>query len=166
MSEPSGLKVIEAGRVCAMAEFKRCLLTVWHLQPTREAFDARHEALIDLAKRFPGKCGYVELIEPNSKPPPDELRKIAVEVFRKLGKDLCCIGFVVDGTQLRSALVRAIIATMSFLIPPTQPAKVFKRLSDAGEWIRPRVGEDDPAFAQQLVAAFEQLRNAPQSSST
>jgi hypothetical protein len=156
---PAGLRLIHASPVCAMAEYERCIITVWHLQPTPEAFDIRHRELVDLATRYPGQCGYVELIEPTSKPPPNEMRKTAVEVFRKLDKNVCCVGFVVDGTQFRSALVRAILATMSFLVPPTQAAKVFKRLGEMAEWVRTRIHEEDPAFNARLVRAFEYLRN-------
>lgn len=156
---PEGLRIIEVSPVCAMGEFERCLLTVWRLQPTIDAFNMRHAALTELAARNPGKCAYVELIEPESKPPTDEMRKVAVEAFRKLGSDLSCVGFVLDGTQLRSALVRAILTGMTFLIPQMQPSKVFKRLGDAAEWIRPRIGQD-AGFNPRLLGAFDYLRQA------
>lgn len=144
-----------------MGEFERCLLTVWRLQPTAELFNLRHEVLVELAARYPGKCAYVELIETDSsKPPPDELRKIAVEAFRKLGSNLACVGFVLDGTQIRAALVRAILTGMTFLIPQMQPSKVFKRLSDVAGWVGPRIGEESPLFGERLADAFDYLRSA------
>jgi len=154
---PSDIRIIQVNSVCAMAEFERCIVTVWKLQPTKEAFDERHRALVDLATRHPGKCAYAELIEPTSKPPGDELRKVAVEAFKKLGKDLSCVAFVLDGPEMRSAFVRAILTTMMFLLPQMQPTKVFKRLSDMAQWMRPRI-DQDPAFESRLVQVFDYLR--------
>jgi len=157
---PQGLHVIDSNEVFAIAEFDRCMLTIWRLQPTRETFGKRDKEVAEFVAKYPGRCGYVELIEPGSKPPPNDLRKAGVEVFRQLGKDLSCIAFVVDGAELRSAMVRAILATMSFFVPATQPSKIFKRLGDMAEWVRQRIGEEDATFSARLAAAFEYLRKA------
>jgi hypothetical protein len=156
-SVPQGVRVIHSTSTCAMAEFERCVITVWKQQPTKEAFDVRHQALLDLSTRHKAKCAYVELIESTSKPPPDDLRKVAVEAFKKLGGDVACVGFVLDGPEMRSAINRAILTTMMFLLPQMQPTKVFKRLSDMAQWVRPRI-EQEPGFDARLVAAFDYLR--------
>ncbi|MFT3693229.1 MAG: hypothetical protein QM831_08810 [Kofleriaceae bacterium] len=156
---PSGLRIIDVTPVYSFAELDRCLMIVWRQQPTRDAFERRHQELEALAKRSPKSCAYVEVIESSSKPPTDELRKIAVQVFKKLGKDLSCVGFVIEGTDLRTTMVRAILTGMTFLVPQMQPSKVFKRLGDAGPWVRNFLGEDsgfDPRFA----AAFDYLRKS------
>ncbi len=158
---PANLRILEANAVCAMAEYEHCLLIVWRLQPTRAMFERRHEALLELSARAPGKCGYFEMIQPSSKPPSDELRKNAVDVFRKLGRSLGCIGFVIEGGELRAALVRAILTTMTFLVAQMQPSKVFKHLRDLGPWARGYLGEVGPEFDPRLLAAFAYLRDAP-----
>jgi hypothetical protein len=155
---PPGLRIIDIGAVCSIAEHERCVLTVWRQQPTRAAFDLRHEALLALATQYPKRCAYVEVIEPTSTPPTNELRKVAVEVFRKLGKDLSCVGFVLEGAELRTTMVRAILTGMTFFVPQMQPSKVFKRLTDTPVWMRPHMGETDPAFDTRFLAAFDYLR--------
>jgi hypothetical protein len=155
---PEGLSIIEIDPVCSLGERDRCLFVVWRQQPTRAMFDLRHRALTDLATRHKGECAYVELIESTSKPPPDELRKVAVEIFRKLGRDVSCVGFVMEGNELRTALVRAILTGMTFLVPQMQPSKVFKRLSDAAVWLRPQIGSIEPGFEARFAAAFDYLR--------
>lgn len=157
---PSGLRVIEIDPVCSLGEQDRCLFVVWRQQPTRLMFDLRHRVLAELATRHSGQCGYCELIEPTSKPPTDELRKVAVEVFRRLGRDLSCVGFVMEGNELRTALVRTILTGMTFLVPQMQPSKVFKRLTDAAGWIRPQLGSIEPGFEARFAAAFDHLRTA------
>ena len=158
---PSGMRVIKIEPGFAMAEVERCMLTVWRHQPTSDAFNLRHGELQDLARRHPKQCGYLEVIEPTSTPPTNELRKVAVDVFRKLGEDLCCVGFVLDGPQLRTALVRAILTTMTFLVPQLQPSKVFKRVGDGVEWMKSRTGSTSPEFDARIQAAFEYLRRQP-----
>lgn len=155
---PEGLRIIEIDPVCSLGEQDRCLFVVWRQQPTRAMFDLRHRALTELAARHKGQCGYVELIESTSKPPPDELRKVAVEIFRKLGRDVSCVGFVMEGNELRTALVRAILTGMTFLVQQMQPSKVFKRLGDAATWLRPQIGPVEPGFETRFAAAFEYLR--------
>jgi hypothetical protein len=142
-----------------LGEFEQCILAVWRLGPTEDTFRRRNRAVLDLAERFPGHCAYLELIEPTSPPPPGELRKISLEPFKVVGKNLSCIGVLIEGTQVRSALVRAILTTMTFLIPQIQPYKVFKRRTDMAEWVRPRIG-GEPGFVERLPAALEALRNA------
>jgi hypothetical protein len=154
---PEGMRIIEVSAGFAMAEFERCLIVVWKLQPTTESFALRHRELLDLAARHKGKCGYVELIESTSKPPPDDLRKTAVEVFKKLGGDISAVAFVLDGPEMRSAINRAILTTMMFLLPQMQPTKVFKRLADMAHWVRPRI-DQAPAFESRLADAFDYLR--------
>ena len=155
---PPGLRVIEIGAVFALAELDHCVLAVWRQQPTRAAFDVRHQALAELAASHPRKCAYIEVIESGSTPPTNELRKVAVEVFKKLGRDLSCVSFVVDGAELRSTMVRAILTTMTFFVPQMQPSKVFKRLSDVPAFVRAHAGEMDPGFDARLIAAFDYLR--------
>jgi hypothetical protein len=151
--------------VCALGEIDRCIICIWHLQPTQQTFDLRNRELMALAARHPAKCGYVDVIEPASKAPPEQLRRLAVQVFRDLGKDLTCIAFLVDGSELRSALTRSVLTTLTFLLPQVQPSKVFKKPADVAEWIRTRIGHEQD-FNPRLVSALAFLRTvSPQVSS-
>src|SRR5205814_768473 len=87
-----------------------------------------------------------------------ETRRVAMDVFRKLGSDLSAIGFVIEGNEMRMAVVRAVITGMLFFVKQPQPSRVFKRLEDMIEWVRPRIHPEDPSFDAGLTAAFEHLR--------
>jgi hypothetical protein len=152
-----GVRIIEANDVCTIGEFERCLLTVWRGQPTAAMFDSRDKALLDVTARLPGRCGYLELIEPTSRPPPGSLRKAAVGIFPKLDNQLSCIGVLIEGTEVRSALVRAIQTAMTFLVKQFQPYKVFKRRSDLAEWAGPLIGAE-AGFAARLSPVIDLLR--------
>jgi len=157
---PDGLRTLHTSDVCAIGEIERCIICVWYLQPTQETFDLRNRALLALAERHPGKCAYVDVIEPTSKAPPEPLRKLAVQVFRELSKDLCCIAFLVAGSELRSALTRSVLTTLTFLLPQVQPSKVFKKPDDVATWIKSRIGHEQE-FNAQFTSAVAFLRRRP-----
>jgi hypothetical protein len=158
MEPPDGLKIIKVTSGWAMGEYEHCLAMVWKDQPDIEAFQIRTQELLDLSKRHPGKCALVEIVETTSKPPANETRRAGMDVFRKLGSDLSAIGFVVEGSEVRGALTRAIIVGMLFFVKQPQPTKVFKRPSDMVAWVRPLVQNTEPDFETQLMAALEHLR--------
>ena len=154
---PAGLRVVESSPIYSLGEFERCIIVDWRLSPTEREFDSRNAALVALAERHPGACACLEIIEPGSKPPPSPLRKYGMEGYRKLGANLCCVAVVVHGTEMRTALIRAVLTGMTFLIPQFQPARVFKDIEAAGRWMRPRLGMD-AEFDRRLLAAGEFLR--------
>jgi len=153
-----GLRVIAATDGWAFGEVGGCLAIVWRDQPTAEAFRRRNEELLAMCGKMPGQCALVEIIEPSSKPPPSDVRRVAMEVFKQLGGNLSAVGFVIEGTEMRSAFARALLTGMMFLTKKLQPTKVFKSASMMAEWIKPRVGAKDPEFEPNLVQALEHLR--------
>ena len=155
---PSDLRVLEVTKNWAIGEYGRCLAVVWSGQPDPHAMQRRADHLVDLCKRHPGHCALVEVVEPTSKPPDDNTRRVAMEVFRKLGNDLSGIAFVVEGNEVRTTLTRAIITGMLFFVRQPQPSKVFKRIPDLAAWVRGRIHAEDSEFNTKLAAAFEHLR--------
>lgn len=155
---PAHLRVISVNEMCAMGEVACCIAVVWHQQPSPDAFRARNEQLIDIARRAPGKCALVELVEPQAKPPSQETRRVAMEVFKQLGPNLSAIGFVLEGNEMRSAFIRAMLTGMMFIVKQLQPTKVFKQVDDMAAWVAPRVQALEPAFKTELATAFEYLR--------
>jgi hypothetical protein len=157
---PDFLRVVEIKPGYALGEVDQVLVMVWREQPTDAAFELRRRELVELVRRHPGHCAYLEVIESGSKPPNDELRKKAVEVFRGAGKDLCCVGFTMDGPELRTALVRAILTGMTFLVSQMQPSRVFKSVIEMARWTQTRMGVAEPAFPGRIQASFDYLRRS------
>jgi hypothetical protein len=155
------MRIIESVATYGLAEFERCIIADWRLQPNEREFDRRNVALIELADRFPNACAYIEMIEPTSKPPSAPVRKSAMGVFKSLGPKLSCVATIVLGTEVRVTLVRAVISGMTFFVPKFQPLKVFKLTDDAARWVQEQLDESSE-FAQRLTAAADSLRTAPQ----
>jgi hypothetical protein len=155
---PNGLRVLDVTNLWAMGEFERCIVVVWSGQPDDTKMKRRAEALVELCRQYPGRCALIETVEPTAKPPSQETRKVAMDVFRKLGSDLSAIGFVLEGSEMRTAMIRAVITSMLFFVKQPQPSKVFKRLKDMLDWVRPRIEPTNPSFDSEVSAAFEHLR--------
>ena len=154
---PDGLRVIEVTERWAMGQFERCVAIVWSGQPDVYALTRRGEELVELTKEFPGNCALVEVVESTAKPPSQEARRVAMEVFRKLGSDLSAIGFVLEGNEMRAAMIRAVITGMLFFVKQPQPSKVFKQLEPMIEWLIPRIKAAED-FGPRLTAALDHLR--------
>ena len=153
----AAVRVLESNPTYALAEFERVLIADWRLQPSEADFDRRNVALIDLAERFPGACGYIDMIEPTSKPPTAPVRKSAMGVFRTLGPKLSCVATVVHGAEFRVTLVRAILSGLTFLVPQFQPLRVFKQTEGAARWMQETL-KQSTEFEQRLIAAAESVR--------
>jgi hypothetical protein len=154
----AGLDVLQITDGWAMGQVRDCVVIVWRSQPTSDAFRFRNEQLRALVGRAAGHCALIELVEPTSKPPSDETRRVAMDVFKQLGDQLTAVGFVIEGSEVRSTLARAILTGMMFFVKQLQPTKVFKRSVDVAEWVRGRVQASDPEFSRTIVSALEHLR--------
>lgn len=160
---PGAVRIIDSSPMYSLAEFERCIIADWRMQPTEQEFGRRNEALIDLAGRFPSACAYLEMIEPSSKPPTAPVRKTAMGVFRSLGPKLSCVATIVHGAELRVTFVRAVLAGMTFFVPHFQPLRVFKETDSAAAWMQGHLHESDE-FARRLTTAADSLR--PQATQT
>lgn len=153
------VRMVETTAGWAMGELDGCLAVVWRAQPTQEAFRKRNQIIEELAKSHPKRCALVEIVEETSKPPDDQTRRVAMEVFKHVGADLAAIAMVLEGNQMRAAVNRAILTSMTFFVKQLQPTKIFKHASDAARWARPLMRQTD-AFEKDLLEALEDVRGA------
>jgi hypothetical protein len=155
---PRGLRVIEISSVCAIGAINGCIANVWAGQPTIESYGVRNRALLEIARQHPGHAALIEIIEESSRPPDDAARKVAMQVFPELGTDLGAIGFVMEGGSWRIALARAVIRSMSLLIPSIQPTKIFKHPTAMLAWVAQQLKDTPEDFTSSTLEAFEYLR--------
>ena len=145
--------------ICAIGEINRCIVTVWAGQPTVDDFANRNKSLVDLVKRHPGNAALIEIVETLAPPPPDKIRKGAMEVFPQLGTDLSAIGFVMEGNSWRVSIARAVIQSMSFMVAKLQPTRVFKQTVPMLAWIAEQLRNPQVAdYTSTTLQAIEHLR--------
>jgi len=85
-----------------------------------------------------------------------------MQVFKDLGDRLSAIGFVIEGSQMKQSVNRAILTTMMFFVKQMQPTKVNKSIAEAASWVRGRVG-GTPDLEPRLARALDELRRSIQS---
>jgi hypothetical protein len=152
------LRILEVDKSYAFGELHGCLLGVWRGQPDEASFQQRGRYMIDLASRLPGRCGYLEVIEPSSKPPSRAARNVAVQSMKEVGKSLAAVAMVVEGNELRSTLVRAVVTGMLLVFRSDQPMRVDKQLLRSAEWVCGKMESNEPHLPARLVEAIEKLR--------
>lgn len=140
----------------AMAELDACLIVIWRGVVTQAALRRINVEILRLAKLQPGTCAYVNVIEKASPHPAGPERKLAIEGVARPGKSLACMAAVIEGNELRSTVVRAIITGMMLLLPRRQPTKLFKTTNKMAAWVRSQISS---VRASELVRAIEILRN-------
>jgi hypothetical protein len=140
----------------AAGEFGPCLMVVWRGAPAEEDVRQINTWIGKLTQRLPGKCVYINVIEPKSPAPSSAARKLAMEGLSRPG--LACKVAVIEGNELRAALVRAILTGMALLRREEQPTKWFKNTREMSLWVKDQLqaaGDLD----QQIVQAAEVIRN-------
>jgi hypothetical protein len=156
-SADSTLRVLDATEGWAMGVIDHCLLVIWRTQPTPDAFRFRNAALSAVVAQYRGGAALVEVVEPNSTPPQDDARRVAMSVYKGLGDDLTAIAMLIEGSYIRSTLVRAILTTMMFFVKQLQPTRVFRSVGETAAWIGPAVRAGS-GFEQRLNVAIAELR--------
>ena len=153
-----GIVIHAAQKQWALGEFGPCLIVVWRGNVTEEALLFINERIWDLTQRRPGDCAFVTVIERNSPPPNAPLRKLAMAGLTRPGNALTCKVAVIEGNELRSALVRAILTGMALLRTQAQPTKFFKDTQEMSTWVKSQL-KDSPDLDKEIVRAAEVIRN-------
>jgi hypothetical protein len=152
------LRVLALHRDYAFGEQDGCLIVVWRGQPTEESYEERGRFMADLVGRLRGRCAVIDVVEPSSKPPSPAARKVVARLMKEVGDAVSGAAIVVEGNELRSALVRAVLAGMQLLIRLDHPIRVDKDPLRAAEWARERMQSKDATLAKRLVESIETLR--------
>jgi hypothetical protein len=142
----------------AMGEFGPCLMVRWRGTVTERALLQINEQIVALTQRCPGKCAYINVIEGSSPTPPASLRKLTMEGLNRPGKALGCMVAVIEGNELRSTIVRAILTGMSLLRVQGPPTRFFKSTEEMSVWVRNHLATVVAAeFDRDIVRAAEVL---------
>ena len=130
-----GLVIHASDHEWAMTELGPCLIVVWRGPVTEARLKLINERIWNLSQARPGACTYLNVIEPSSPAPNGPLRKMSMEGISRPGKALTCIAAVLEGNELRLAMVRAVMTGMALLRPRGQSTKFFKATGDMAAWV-------------------------------
>ncbi len=153
-----GIVLYVAHKHWAMGEFGPCLMVVWRGTAAEDALLQINERIWDLTQRRPGKCVFINVIEPKSPTPSAAVRKLAMEGLSRPGKALACKVAVIEGHELRSALARAVLTGMMLLRPQDQPTKFFKDTREMSQWVKKQL-QDAEDLDEKIVRSIEIIRS-------
>ena len=152
------LEVVKTMPGTVLAVTGNVVFAIWRGSATEEMYRRINEELVQLTTRYPRNCAYMQVIEASAKPPTAADRKIAMDGVKAVGDELPCVVVVVEGTAIRSTLVRAVLTGMTLLIPRMQKTKILGRVEDGPTWIKKTLGLNDENFEADLRAKVEEIR--------
>ncbi|MET0285851.1 MAG: hypothetical protein ABW352_15325 [Polyangiales bacterium] len=142
-----GILVGELGPLCVV---------IWRGEVTRERFAHQRAGLAHVVARNPGKAGFMCVVEPQVKPPSEELRARSAEMMREHGASLPFVAGVIEARGFMGSLTRSVMSAMQLLSrrKPTSQA-FFASIAEASAWLAERLDMD----AQELEELVAQKRD-------
>lgn len=115
------------------------------------------ETCEELVASARGPVTFIALLEPNSPPPPDPVRKLLARWSRDIVPKMATAAMVAEGSGFRTAIVRAVGVTLTTLVPHKVPFKFFANVEAAIEELAPHLPPGSGG-ATALRRVIEELR--------
>lgn len=119
----------------------------------------------DLQRRYPNGFGVMTIVsEKVGLSMPADARQKAGEIVKQFQHNYCAISDVVEGSGLKAATVRGVMAGIRLFGKNTCPVKVYADAEEAARWIVPHLlkaqGKTglDQGFTQDLIEATRRVR--------
>lgn len=159
MAEIERPRIIRVSPAHALGEWRGHVLGIWSGVPDIEAARALASAIERLASRHPGRVAYLGQIRTLSALPDEPIRRISVELGRRVNETLNCAGIVIEGQGFGAAAARAFVTGLGLAARNRFPMRGFSTVPDLIAWARPRLiaAQSDPGSDLEIQAAFEHL---------
>lgn len=155
--EPAGFKVLCLVDGLATAEAARTCVLLWRKSVNETRFQIQREAIEHVATHYPGEAAILCVIEPTSEPPPQELREAAAQLLTRLGPQLRCVAFVIEGSGFRAAMIRGVLSGIEFLRRSTYPTRYFAEVGRAAAWVASETGRQTMVLADAAQRLRERM---------
>ena len=130
------VRVLQCDDTVAVAATGNVCIVIWRGAVTKEPFDWQRAALAEVVKLHPGRAGFLCVIEPNAKPPTDELRRASTQMVLGHGERLKCVALVIEGQGFTSAIHRGVLAGMALLLRNRKAEMaIFATVDEASRWM-------------------------------
>lgn len=149
-------EVIDIRDGLALGQLGPLCIALWREEVTRPRFGRQAAALATVVAAHRGNAGFMCIIEPESKPPNDELRRASARMIEEYGTDLSFVAVVIEGSGFRASIVRSVLTAISLFLPRNK-TKIgyFSNVMDAARW-----GGEHAAIPplREIVARAQTLR--------
>lgn len=153
-----GVAIQAAQHDWAMGVFGPLLIIVWRGQPTETAALQINDRIWELTQHRPSGTAYINVIERGAPAPPPAVRKLVMAGIARCGTAITCKCAVIEGNEIRSVFVRAILTSMELLRSRQQPTKFLKTTREMSEWVTKQLPESGVS-ADEIVRAAEVIRS-------
>lgn len=140
----------------ALGQLGPLCIALWRDEVTHPRFGRQATALSKVVAAHRGNAGFLCIIEPDSKPPNEELRRASASMIEGHGADLAFVAAVIEGTGFRASIVRSVLTAIALFLPRKKTkVRYFSNVMDAAQWGREQA---DMPPAQEIVARVQALR--------
>jgi hypothetical protein len=106
---------------------------------TRGRYDTIEAAIGMQAKPFPKGVAMLIILPPETKPPPDDIKRAVKALLMRLMSSISCLAYVIEGTGFRGIAVRATLVGMKVFSSRPYPIYVETSLRDAVTKVLPHL---------------------------
>ena len=159
MAESERPQIVRVSSAHVLSEWRGHVLGIWSGVPDLEAARALASTVERLASQRPGCAAYLGQIRTLSALPDEPIRRVLIELGRRVNQTLNCAGIVIDGQGFGAATVRAFVTGLSLAARSRFPMRGFSTLPAMVAWMRPRLiaAQSDPGPEHEVQAAFAYL---------
>lgn len=96
-------------------------------------------AMREQAKLFPQGIVCLVILPPDTKPPPDDIKRAVKSSLTRLAPSLSCLAYVIEGTGFRGVAARAALVGMKIFTSRPYPVYVETSLHEALKKVLPHL---------------------------
>lgn len=126
-------------------------------------YDPIESAMRDQAKHFPSGIACMVILPPDTRPPPDDIKKVVKSLLTRLAPQLSCLAYVVEGTGFKGVAARASLVGMKIFASRPYPIYVETSMHDALNKVLPHLvkGKTVTTDVNVIQKTISEARAAP-----
>jgi hypothetical protein len=98
---------------------------------TTARYDQIESAMREQARQFPAGIACLVILPPDTRPPPDDIKRAVKNLLTRLAPSLTCLAYVVEGTGFKGVAARATLVGMKIFASRPYPIYVETSMSEA-----------------------------------
>jgi hypothetical protein len=97
---------------------------------TLSRYDPIEQAMREQAKQFPQGIACLVILPPDTRPPPDDIKRAVKNLLTRMAPSLSCLAYVVEGTGFKGVAARAALVGMKIF--SSRPYPIYVETSMQG----------------------------------
>ncbi|MFT3924101.1 MAG: hypothetical protein QM778_16315 [Myxococcales bacterium] len=152
------VSVLYSGDGVIVGEVGPLCVVIWRDEVTRERFEQQRMGLERVVRKHRPNAAFVCVVEADTKPPSEELRKASTQMLEGFQSDLACTAGVIEGAGFKAALTRSVLSGITLLVRNRKsPVSYFATVSEATAWIATHMPIDPLALSRHVENLRAQL---------